>query len=245
MCPTHSDISARQMAQITWREFNSFLETGQKWSAQKLSVLFSYAAHFMKNTFSDHNCRLSLALLSVQSVCVFATGVRHKVKERSKRSPRQDREGQTCKAACVKISSARQPEKLLSLTNFSFYYLNMYFPVPGFIASLLREQEPRRLFNIISRAQYIIPLQILVYLHTRLTFMDRDRVRRKHPGKQEKKGCDSSESLLLCCSIALREYLEQISQAKTICAREEATHTSGKSSNSNFYNFITGNYNGI
>ncbi len=50
----------------------------------------------------------------------------------------------------------------------------MYFPAPGFIAPLLREQEPRRLFNIISSLQYIIPQQILVYLQTRLRYIERD-----------------------------------------------------------------------
>lgn len=50
----------------------------------------------------------------------------------------------------------------------------MYFPAPGFIAPLLREQEPRRLFNIISSTLYIIPQQILVYLQTGLKYTDRD-----------------------------------------------------------------------
>ncbi|KAK1877144.1 tRNA (guanine(26)-N(2))-dimethyltransferase, partial [Dissostichus eleginoides] len=53
----------------------------------------------------------------------------------------------------------------------------MYFPTPGFIAPLLREWEPRRLFNIISSSQYIIPQQILVYLQTRLRYIERDEER--------------------------------------------------------------------
>lgn len=50
----------------------------------------------------------------------------------------------------------------------------MYFPAPGFIAPLLREWEPRRLFNIISSSQYIIPQQILIYLQTRLRYTERE-----------------------------------------------------------------------
>lgn len=148
-----------------------FLETGQKWSAQKLSVLFSFAPHFMQNTFSYFADSALLYYLSNR--CVFVSGVRHEVKESSKWSPRQDREGQVCKA-CVKMERKATWKIIITHKHKSFSSIDMYFPAPGFIASLLWEQEPRRLFNIISSSQYIIPLQILVYLHTRLTFMDRD-----------------------------------------------------------------------
>lgn len=89
-----------------------------------------------------------------------------------KRSPRQDREGQAGKAACVGMGKGKATWKMT--TDKLQFGTDMYFPASGFIASLLWEQEPRRLFNIISSSQYIIPLQILVYLCTRLTFMDRD-----------------------------------------------------------------------
>lgn len=53
----------------------------------------------------------------------------------------------------------------------------MYFLAPGFIAPLLREREPRRLFNIISSSQYIIPRQIRVYLQTRQRYTEREEER--------------------------------------------------------------------
>lgn len=57
----------------------------------------------------------------------------------------------------------------------------MYFPAPGFIALLLREWEPRRLFNIISSPQYIIPRQILVYLPDQTeTYRERDEEEEEH-----------------------------------------------------------------
>lgn len=64
----------------------------------------------------------------------------------------------------------------------------MYFPAPGFIAPLLREWEPRRLFNIISSSQYIIPQQILIYLQTRLRYTERDE-------EQEQGGWFESEQV--------------------------------------------------
>lgn len=60
----------------------------------------------------------------------------------------------------------------------------MYFPAPSFIAPLLREWEPKRLFNIISSSQYIIPQQILVYLQTRLKYIASDE-----EGEQGGGGC--------------------------------------------------------
>lgn len=65
-----------------------------------------------------------------------------------------------------------------------FFFLNS---ASGFIAPLLREREPRRLFNIISRSQYIIPQQILVYLQTRLKYTERER-ERKSSGRVRGRG---------------------------------------------------------
>lgn len=44
--------------------------------------------------------------------CVFATGVRHEVNESSKRSPRQDGEGQADEAACVKMRKVTATRKM-------------------------------------------------------------------------------------------------------------------------------------
>lgn len=62
----------------------------------------------------------------------------------------------------------------------------MYFPATGFIAPLLRECEPRRLFNIISSAKYIIPQQILVYLQTEI-YRERSERRRRGEGEGQPK----------------------------------------------------------
>lgn len=89
------------MAQTTWQDFNSFLETVAEMVSTKTECSILLCSTFYAKHFQLF-CRLSLALLSVQSVCV-VSGVRHEVKESSKWSPRQDREGQVCKAACVKM----------------------------------------------------------------------------------------------------------------------------------------------
>lgn len=79
-------------------------------------------------------------------------------------------------AARLPVNIAAQ-ELRFPFNSHVFFYVFFFFfnSASSFIAPLLWEREPRRLFNIISSSQYIIPQQILVYLQTRLKYMERAR----------------------------------------------------------------------
>lgn len=90
-------------------------------------------------------------------------------------SSKVGQEAQTGKPKCVKLRNYGSLKNYYHSRGPVSIKSPRIFPAPGFIASLLWEQEPRRLFNIISSSQYIIPRQILVHLRTSLTFMDREQ----------------------------------------------------------------------
>lgn len=240
MCHIHSDISVRQMAQTTWQDFNSFFgnEAETVSTRTECSILLCcpfYEKHFRLSQLPTLPCFITCPI----SVCLRPVWDAGSTRAQNGLRGRTGKDRRT-KRRVWKRGKERLPEKW-PLTNFSL--VHAHFPAPGFIASLLWEQEPRRLFNIISSSQYIIPLQILVYLYTRATFMDRDE-----EWKGRRKRVLAAQSL--CYSVVPSLFRDTWSRSARLKLRRERlcrsrSNSTDRSCKFNSYSFITENHNGV
>lgn len=233
MCHTHSDIGVRQMVQAKWQGLNSFgkpvrsAKHNKPWRRKHSIPDFFSTFCEIHDTFlsnSNHIDQLVRALLPVWAECVFEALVWEAVGggHRERQIPgllqggwpagRQAQNARSWgrKARC-KYSTAAQ--RLRFLLNSRV----LYFAAPGFIAPLLREWEPRRLFNIISSSQYIIPQQILVYLQTRLKYMERDEEWEQRRLVEEEGGTMAVATVCESNSLTQRERERERRLSKSHC----------------------------